>query len=516
MKDNSSNNNRIAKNTIFLYIRMIFVLIVGLYTSRVVLNVLGASDFGTSNVVSGFVVLFAFLNATFSASVQRFYNHEGGKYGDNGFARVYSVGLVVHLFLALAIFILLESFGLWYINNVMVLPKGRLFAANVLFQFSIINLVLVIIQIPFSGAVVAKEKMDFYALVSIADVVLKLILILLLPYVPFDKLIAFASIQLFVQFINFVLYVSYAKIKIKCIKWTKEIDKTLLRSMLSFSGWTLVGSFAFMFKGQGVNLVLNSFFGTIVNAARGVAYQINSAVMGFSSNITMSFRPQLVQSYAEGNIKRTYSLFSSQSRLCYVMTLMLITPIILEMNYILHLWLGDAVPPYTNIFASLVLVDAMINTLNAPVTQVVFATGSIKKYQIWSAVINILLIPTCWFFLKIGYEAWIVFLLTIIISILCQIACLIIMHDVFQYSYKEYAFKTIMPCFVMTIIVPLLPFTITRLMEESLLRLLMVCLTSLIVSVTLFYFAFMNVGERNIVHQYILKIAKRHTCMSRN
>ena len=172
------------------------------------------------------------------------------------------------------------------------------------------------------------------------------------------------------------------------------------------------------------------------------------------------------------------------------MTLMLITPIILEMNYILHLWLGDAVPPYTNIFASLVLVDAMINTLNAPVTQVVFATGSIKKYQIWSAVINILLIPTCWFFLKIGYEAWIVFLLTIIISILCQIACLIIMHDVFQYSYKEYAFKIIMPCFVMTIIVPLLPFTITRLMEESLLRLLMVCLTSLIVSVTLFYFAF--------------------------
>ena len=150
------------------------------------------------------------------------------------------------------------------------------------------------------------------------------------------------------------------------------------------------------------------------------------------------------------------------------------------------------------------------------ISLIIYGRMSIKKYQIWSAVINILLIPTCWFFLKIGYEAWIVFLLTIIISILCQIACLIIMHDVFQYSYKEYAFKTIMPCFVMTIIVPLLPFTITRLMEESLLRLLMVCLTSLIVSVTLFYFAFMNVGERNIVHQYILKIAKRHTCMSRN
>lgn len=516
MKDHSSNNSRIAKNTLFLYIRMIFVLGVGLYTSRVVLNVLGASDFGTSNVVCGFVALFAFLNATFSSSIQRFYNYESGKYGDNGFTRVYSAGLLVHLILALAVFVLLESLGLWYVNNVMVLPEGRLYAANVLFQFSIINLVLVIIQIPYSGAIVAKEKMDFYAFVSIADVILKLILILLLPYVSFDKLIAFASIQLFVQFVNFTLYVSYSKIKFKCLKWTTEVDKSLLRKMLSFSGWTLVGSFAFMFKGQGVNLVLNSFFGTVINAARGIAYQINSAVMGFSGNLTMSFRPQLVQSYAEGNIKRTYSLFSSQSRLCYFMTLMLITPIILEMDYLLHLWLGDAVPGYTNIFASLVLIDAMINTLNAPVTQVVFATGAIKKYQIWSAVINILLIPICWLFLKMGNEAWIVFLLTIIVSILCQIACLIVMHDVFQYSYKEYIHKTIMPCVAMTILVPPLPFAITSLMHDSLLRLLLVSLTSLIVTVILSYYAFLNVAEKNLVHQYVLRLTKRHIRTTKN
>lgn len=492
---------------------MLFVLIVGLYTSRVVLNVLGASDFGTSNVVGGFVSLFAFLNATFSSSIQRFYNYEGGKFGDEGFTRVYSAGLRVHIILSLAILILLESFGTWYVNNVMVLPEGRLFAANILYQLTIINLILVILQIPFCGAIIAKERMDFYALVSIVDVVLKLILIILLPYLSFDKLIAFASIQLTVQIINFALYVSYAKLQFKCLRWTKDIDKSLLKGMLSFSGWTLVGSFAFMFKGQGVNLVLNSFFGTIINAARGVAFQINSAVMGFSSNLTMSFRPQLVHSYAEGNTKRTYSLFSSQSRLCYVITLMLITPIILEMDYLLHLWLGNAVPNYTNIFASLVLIDAMINTLNAPVTQVVFATGKIRSYQIWSTIINILLIPLCWIFLKMGFDAWIAFLLTIIISILCQITCLVVMHDVFHYSYKEYVCNTIMPCIAMTILVPLLPTAITYFMPDSFLRLILVSSSSLVVTVTLLYYCFLDNSEKGIVNSYIkkLKEGNKHT-----
>lgn len=508
MSDNTSKNNRIAKNTLFLYIRMIFVLLVGLYTSRVVLNVLGASDFGTSNVVGGFVSLFAFLNATFSSSIQRFYNYEGGKFGDEGFTRVYSAGLRVHIILSLAILFLLESFGTWYVNNVMVIPEGRLFAANILYQLTIINLLLVILQIPFCGAIIAKERMDFYAFVSIVDVVLKLILIILLPYLSFDKLIAFASIQLTVQIINFALYVSYAKLQFKFLRWTKDVDKSLLKRMLSFSGWTLVGSFAFMFKGQGVNLVLNSFFGTIINAARGVAYQINSAVMGFSSNLTMSFRPQLVQSYAEGNAKRTYSLFSSQSRFCYFMTLMLITPIILEMDYLLHLWLGDAVPDYTNIFASLVLIDAMINTLNAPVTQVVFATGKIRSYQIWSTLINILLIPICWVFLKMGFEAWIVFVLTIFVSILCQIACLMVMHDVFRYSYKAYLCNTIMPCISMTFLVPLLPTAITCVMPDSFLRLLLVCLSSLVITVMLLYFCFLSSSEKNLVNNFVQKFKK--------
>lgn len=508
VEGDTHNNDRIARNSLFLYIRMIVVMLVGLYTSRVVLNVLGISDFGISNVVVGFVSLFAFLNATFTSSIQRFYNYEGGKAGEEGFQRVFSAGMRVHLILALVVFVLLESFGTWYVNHVMVLPEERLFAANVVFQFAILNLLLVILQIPFSAAIIAKEKLDFYALVNIVEVVLKLVLVILLPHVPFDKLIAFASIQLFVQIANFVLYYSYSKIKFNCIKWTNTIDRSLLKGMLSFSGWTLLGSFSFMFKVQGVNLVLNSFFGIIVNAARGVAYQIYSAVSNFSSNITMSFRPQLVQSFAKNDLKRTYALFSSQSRLCYIISLMLITPMILEMDYLLHLWLGNVVPEYSIIFSKLVLIDTLINTLNTPVTQVVFATGRIKGYHIGGAIINILLIPLCWIFLKMGFDASIVFVLTIIVSIICHLVCLIIMHHVFPYSYKEYLQKIIMPCAAMTVLVPLLPFAIRWFLPGSLIRLLLVSLASLAVTVALAYSFFLNISEKELVHRFTSKFFK--------
>ena len=509
MSDNSSNNKRIAKNTLFLYVRMIFVMFVGLYTSRIVITVLGASDFGIANVVAGFVSLFAFLNATFSSSLQRFYNYEGGKYGDEGFTKVYSAGLRVHIILAVVVFVLLESFGLWYVNNVMVVPEERLFAANIVFQCAIINLILVIIQIPFSGVILAKERMDFFAIVSIGDVILKLLLIILLPYILFDKLILYGFITLILQLMCFLAYFMYSKNNFKFLRLTKKVDKTLLKRMLSFSGWTLMGSFAFLFKGQGVNMLLNYFFGPIVNAARGVAYQINGAIMGFSRNISVSFSPQLTQSYANDNTNRTYSLFTTQSRFCYWLTLLLITPVIIEMDFLLHLWLGNNVPENTGVFAVLVLIDAMINTLNTPVTQVVFATGKIKGYQIYSAVINILLIPLCWVFLKMGFDAWIVFVVTIIISILCQVVCLMVMHNVFTFSYRDYIRSVVLPCLAMTILVPVLPLSVTLIMEDSIWRFFLVCFASITSTLLLLYFVFFSTPEKNLVRQNMQKLFKK-------
>lgn len=509
MSNSSSNNSRIARNTAFLYARMVLVLIVGLYTSRVVLNTLGASDFGVYNVIAGFVALFSFLNASLSSSLQRYYNYEGGRGGEKGYASVFSVGFRVHLIMSLVVILLLETIGLWYINNIMVIPEGRLPAANVLFQFSTLSLALVIIQVPFSGAVIAKEKMDFYAVISIIEVVLRLLLVILLPYFPFDKLIVYAVIQLFITVLNFTIYIFYTKSKFTFIRVTRNVDKTLLRSILSFSGWNLLGSLAFLLKSHGVNLILNAFFGTIVNAARGVAAQISGALMGFSHNISMSFRPQLVGSYSVGNINRTYNLFLTQSKVCYCLILMLITPVIMEMDYLLRLWLGDAVPEHTNIFAALVLIDAMINTLNTPVTQVVYATGKIKNYQIFSAIINLLLLPACWIFMKLGFDAWVVFLITIVFSVICQIVCLIIMHGVFKYSYLDYLKRIILPCIIMTLLVPLLPILLVNIMDDSLLRLLLISVASFVITICLLYFMFLSSAEKELANQFVSKIIKK-------
>jgi len=278
---------------------------------------------------------------------------------------------------------------------------------------------------------------------------------------------------------------------------------------LSFSGWNLLGSLAFLLKSHGVNLILNAFFGTIVNAARGVATQISGAIMGFSHNISMSFRPQLVGSYAVGNIKRTYNLFLTQSKICYCLILMLITPVILEMDFMLRLWLGDAVPEYTNVFAALVLIDAMINTLNTPVTQVVYATGNIKSYQIFSALVNILLLPACWLFMKLGFDAWVAFLVAIVFSVICQFVCLIIMHSVFKYSYWDYLKRVVLPCAFMTLLVPLLPVFMVHTMDDSFLRLLLISLASLAATVCLLYFVFLSSAEKELAVKFVRKIIKK-------
>lgn len=505
----TSSNSIIAKNTVFLYARMLLVLVVGLYTSRVVLNVLGASDFGVYSVVAGFVSLFSFLNASFSTSIQRFYNYEGGKNGDDGYTRVFSVGIRVHIILSIIIFVILETFGLWYINNVMVMPHERLISANIIFQVSILSLLLVIIQIPFIGAIIAKERLDFFALVSIIEVILRLVFILLLPFIPFDKLITYAIVQTLTSVICFVLYVGYAKRKIPSLHLIKGIDKPLLKSILSFSGWTLIGSFAFIFKGQGVNMVLNSFFGTIVNAASGIAYQVNNAISSFSSNIGMSFRPQLVESYAQERYSRTYNLFLTQSKVCYSFILMLITPLILEMDYVLRLWLGDVFPEETIIFTSLVLIDTLVNSLVAPMTQVVFATGKIQKYQVVTALINIVLVPLCWIFLKLGYPAWIAFLLMVLTSLGCLIFCLFMMHSVFPFSYREYFMRIILPCLIMTAVIPLLLIQINNLLDTSFFKLIIESLSSIVLTSLLLYFLLFSGAEKNLAKQFLSKILRK-------
>lgn len=503
MANIQSNNKRLAKNTLFLYTRMFFVLVVSLYTSRVILNTLGIEDYGIYNVVAGFVSLFGFLNATLSSSIQRFYNYEGTVNGEQGFHQVYITGMIIHIIIAAIIFVILETFGLWYVNKIMVVPAERLQAANIIFQTSIISMLFIIIQIPFIGAIMAKECMNFYAIVSIVDVLLKLGIVIALPHIPYDKLILYGLLSLAINIVNFILYYKYCKHKFSEINFEVKYYPSLFKSILNFSGWNLIGTFAFMLKGQGLNMILNLFFGPAINAARGIAYQVNNAISGFSQNITIAFRPQIVNSYANNDYSRVSYLMFTESRICFMLIATLITPIIIDINYILHLWLGKTIPAQTNIFAIFVLIDLLVCTLNTPCTQVVWATGKIKQYQIGSSIVSLSLLPVSWILLELGFNAASAFIVTIIISIINQIVCLIITNKIFKIGLYKYLKHVISPCVIFIAIVPIIPIILHHYMNESLIRLLLIVFSDIVIAIFLCFILGINKQEKVSVYKFI-------------
>lgn len=500
-----NGNKKIAKNTIFLYVRMFFVLIISLYTSRVVLNVLGVNDYGIYNVVAGFVSMFGFLNATLSSSMQRFYNYEGSKRGDAGYDEVYISGLYIHILLAIILFIVLESFGLWYVNNVMVITEGRTLAANVVYQATVISMLLVVLQIPYIGAILADERMDYYAIIGIADIILKLIIVLLLPILPYDSLITYSVLLLLISIVDFICYYSYSKKKILHTNftinhfWGKNTNRVLSKSILSFSGWNLVGTFAFLLKGQGLNMLLNFFWGPVVNAARGIAMQVNGAVSVFSGNITVAFRPQIVNSFASKEKERCISLMFMESKVCYLLLLCLISPLVFNIDYVLKIWLGDIVPSNTNIFTVLVLIDTLVCIFNTPLTQVAFATGNIKKYQIYSSSVNLLLLPVCYILLKTGLNPTSVFVATIFFSIVNNFICFYAVRNLYSFSIVEYLKRVLYPCIISTLVLTLVPLLLFIYFDPGITRLSFSALGMCVVGLPIIYLLVFTKQEKSYI-----------------
>lgn len=506
----SQDNKRIAKNTAFLYIRMLIVLALSLYTTRVVLATLGIIDYGIYNVVCGFVSMFAFLNNSLANGTQRFYNYKIGEGKRHEIPSVFSSSLFIQIVLAIIILVFLETVGLWYIKNEMIIPAERLTASLWVFHCSVASLIFVILQVPYSAAILAFEKMDYYAIVSIIDALLKLGIVLIMPYINTDYLVLYGILMLIISIIDFLLYSLYCKKRfgtdITFVSITKE--KPLLKDMTSFSGWNIFGTFAYMIKDQGLNVLLNGFFGPVINAARGVAMQINSALQGFSTNIVAAIRPQLVQSFSAGNVKRVENMMFSMSRLIFLMLFILSLPIMIELPYILRLWLSDNIPEYTVIFSDLIIVNMIISSMNTPLSQVVHATGKMKRYQVGTSLIICSILPVSYFFLKIGYSPVSTFIVSIVISIINQFVCLFLLRSIFPYSIRLYCRNVIVPCLLLIIITPILPYLIHCFLPEGLLRLLCVIFISVVLTSILAYFVVLNQDEKMILMDYIRKFIK--------
>ncbi len=505
-----SHNARIAKNSVFLSIRMVVVLFITLYTTRVLLDALGVIDYGIYNVVCGFVAMFSFLNTSISNGIQRFYNFELGKNGAEGAGRVYNTSLIIQTLLALILLVLLEAVGPWYIDNKMVLPPERLPQANLVFQFAVASFVLTVLQAPFTAAVMAHEKMDFYAVISVLDAVLKLAVVIVISKTSSDRLALYGGLIFLVSVIHFLAYVIYARKSFSELRLNLKYMPELFRSMLTFSGWNIFGTLSTMFKDQGINIIMNLFFGPVVNAARGVSAQVNSGIQSFVSSLTIPVRPQVIQSFARGDFRRTLDLTYSVSKFgCFLMYLMAL-PISYEIDFILNIWLGGVVPEHTGSFVILVILNSFIGNLNSPVSGIVHASGKMKLYQLSTSAVSLMSVPLGYLFLKLGAEPEIALLTVFILSAVSQVVSLFVLKTVISFSIRDYLKAVMLPLLVVFAATVWVPVPLIQFMEQGWLRLVTVTVVSIAVTLPLIYYIGLNATEKRLMIDLVKKFFRRN------
>lgn len=453
----SANNKRIAKNTIILYFRMLFLLGVSLYTSRVVLEALGVVDYGIYNVVGGFVAMFGIISSTLTGACSRFINYEMGTGNMERLKAVFSTTVTIQVILALIVVVVCESFGLWYINNIMVIPGERLIAANWCFQFSVINFFISLVSVPYNAAIVAHEKMSAFAYISIFEGISRLLICYLIIVLPYDNLIAYGFLLLVIQIIVRLIYQVYCRTHFEESRYFFVWDKQLIKEIFSYSSWNLIGNTSAILKNQGINILLNYFFGPVVNAAKGVSNQVNNAINGFVSNFMMALNPQITQSYSSGNRSNMMILINYGSRFSFYILILFALPIIFNADYILSIWLKK-VPDYAVPFSVLTLIAAIICSLSKTLITAQNATGKVKNYQIVVGGIQIAIVPISFIVLKFGGSPvsvmW-VLIFDEFISLFARIYML--SKNIKEFSSTEYFKRVILNCFIVLLCSSIIP-----------------------------------------------------------
>ena len=466
MTDNSQNNKRIAKNTLMLYIRMLLIMVVSLYTSRVILQALGVEDFGLYNVVGGVVVLFTFINNAMVTSTQRFLNFEIGRNNLDEAQKVFSASLNIHAIIAGVFLLLAETVGLWFLNRYIQIPEGREVAANWVYQFSIIVSILNIIRSPYNAAIIAHEHMSFYAYVSIIEIILKLAIVYMV-YLFSDRLVAYAFLMMMVTLIVLGAYYIFCKKKYAICKYKFEYNKKRYMALASFSGWSLFGSLANMGASQGINIILNMFFGVAVNAAMGIANQVNAAVYQFVSSFQTAFNPQIIKSYAAGD--RTYfiSLIMNTSRYSFLLLFLLALPIYICCPEILSIWLGT-VPEYAVEFCRLMILFLLIDAVQGPLWVSAQATGKIRNYQILMSVLILLNLPITYVLLIFFKKPEIALIVRVAVNFITAVARVIYLNHLYDFPIGRYMKDVILKCLMVMVISYPIPYLIHRMMGTTL------------------------------------------------
>jgi O-antigen/teichoic acid export membrane protein len=453
---NQSDNKRLAKNTLLLYFRMFIMMGISLFTSRVILQTLGVSDYGIYNVVAGAIMMIGFVMASFATASSRFITIAIGKGETEEMKKTFGGILAIQCLLALFIVFLAETIGLWFLNTQLVIPEDRMNAATFVYQFSVVSCAINIIIIPYNAAIVAHEKMSAFAYIAIFDSVLKLVVVYTLYIVPLDKLIVYAFLLLIVGFIDFLIHYCYSIYSFMETRGKPLLDKKLSRDVLKYTSWTLTGAVTSMTCNQGINFLLNIFFGPVVNAARGVAFSVQMIIQNFATNFQTALNPQIVKSFANSNYERINELVRIGTKFSFYLLLLISMPVFLKIDFLLSIWLVE-VPKYTNTFISLLLVINLIHSALAnPLIFAINATGDIKAFQIAEGICLISIIPISYFLFKFyDLSPIAIFYVYIIVESITQIVRMIIVIPKAKLDVTSYFKDTLLPiCLVLLIVVP--------------------------------------------------------------
>lgn len=496
----------------FLYLRMVVIMVVQLYTSRVVLANLGISDYGIYNVVGSFIVAFTFIREPLSIATQRFLNFEMGRKDKKGNPNlVFNLSLYTYVVLALIFFVVLEIAGEWFINNKMNIPEGRLEATQFTFQMSVISLMIGLVRSPFGALIISHERMSYHAYLSILEAILKLGNAFSLAYFAVDKLELYAINQVLISIMIFVFSFSYCKRKFKDIHITKVWDRTMFTSILSFSGWSLFGAVARMTANQGLSILLNLFFGVVINAAMGVAQQVNAAVNHFVHNFQVAFRPQLVKYYAGEEYNSLRSLISNTSKYSFLLLFTISCPLMFNIDKVMHLWLKNP-PQYAGEFCIFMLIYALLESLSAPMWMAVQATGKIKTYQIVISCAMLLNIFLSYIFLSLGYSPHIVLIIKCCVDVLYLIIRLMFVKKMINFKFHFFARKILLPVSLIVVMIVTVMYIIVGFCPEGWKRLLWSCSVFICLYPILVYFVGLGQNERSFligfVKKKILKVKK--------
>lgn len=507
MTDNSNNTKRIAKNTLFLYVRMLFLMLISLYTSRVILNALGVEDYGIYNVVGGVVTMFTMLSGSLNAAISRFLTFELGTGNADRLKKVFSTSVTIQAGLAVIFILIAETVGLWFLNEKMVIPEERMIAANWCYQFSIITFAINLLSVPYNASIISHERMSAFAYISIFEAVGRLGIAWCITINPIDRLIFFGAMVAVLSLVVRMVYTFYCKRNFNECKFHFIYDKDLLKQLFSFAGWNLFGNSIGILNTQGIDILSNLFFGVGVNAARGIAQKVNSVMTQFVNNFMMAMNPQITKSYALKDYDYMLQLMYSGARLsCYLLLLFAI-PIGFEAEYVLKLWL-KIVPDYAVDFVRWTLASTLCLVVGNSILTALLATGKIKRYQIIISIVGSINLPITYVAFKLGFSpvsAYVAYFVTYFILIFVRYK--LVKHEV-SIDFRGYVINVVFRVIVVTFLASIIPFLILRYMDSSFYRLLINTFASIISVALVVMLVGLTSFEKTFVFNKIKKILK--------